>query len=69
MVPEVVAEAHLSAEEGPSVRLWRDGRQGLLLGTFSPDEARELALSLWDAADEAEGLVTAKTEPSSKGEL
>lgn len=66
MAPDLTTEAHLSAEQGPSVRLWRGGKQALLLADLGPDEARALALALWDSADEAEGLRVAKTEPSPK---
>lgn len=44
--------AHLSAETGPSVICRPLLTPGLPL---TPDEARELGLMLWDAADEAEG--------------
>lgn len=44
--------AHLSAETGPSVVAYPLLTVGLPL---TPDEARELGLMLWDAADEAEG--------------
>jgi hypothetical protein len=63
MAVDLIAEAHLSAEEGPSVRLWQGDH---LLMSLEPDEARELALALWDSADTAEGLVVAKTQPSEK---
>lgn len=52
---------HVGAEYGPSVLV---GVRGTFVRRLLPDEARALALKLWDIADEAEGFGDAKTEPS-----
>lgn len=54
--------AHLGAESGPSVFVGYARQDGFPL--LTPDGARELALALWEAADEAEGAVPSRTEPS-----
>lgn len=58
--------AHVGAEHGPSVLV---GIRGTFVRRLLPDEARALALKLWDTADEAEGFGESRTEPSppSKG--
>lgn len=53
--------AYVGAEYGPSVLV---GVRGTFVRRLLPDEARELALKLWDEADEAEGFGNAVTEPS-----
>jgi hypothetical protein len=56
----IVVAPNVSSAHGPNVLLGAE----LVSLRVTPDEARAIALALWEAADEAEGLAVSSTERS-----